>query len=152
MKWLTNFLSWLTSFFKKVDKQLKVILPIGITVVDKIKAFVDSPTADIVTLIIPGEWDDSLKNLLRSILPKILLNLRNWKELEDITDQKEKLKAIILEIGVGTGILTKQERDDIKTRLAATVNSEISGLDFNEVKLQTLAAYLHPEVLENEAA
>lgn len=152
MKWLKKFGTWLKSFFKKIDEQLKVILPIGIAVVEKVKTFVDSPTADIITLIIPGEFDDNLKNLLRSFLPKALVNLRNWKELDDIKNQDEKLKAIIIEIGVGTGILTKKERDDLKTRLAAEINSEISGLPYNEVKLPTLGAYLHPEVLDYEAA
>mgnify|MGYP001278526459 CR=1 FL=1 len=147
MKWLKKFTTWIVSFLKKVDDQLKIILPIGISVVEKIKTFVDSPTADIVTAIIPGEVDDNIKTLLRSILPKILLDLRNWKELDDITDQEEKLKAIILEIGVGTGILTKKERDDLKTRTAAEINAEVSGLSYNEVKLPTLTAYLYPEVL-----
>lgn len=152
MKWIKKFTAWLKTFFAKVDDQIKIILPIGISVVDKIKTFVDSPVADVVTTIIPGEFDDRLKNILRAFLPTALLNLRNWKELDDIKDQEEKLKAIILEIGVGTGILTKEERNDLKTRLAAQINAELSGAELNEVKLYTLGAYLHPELLDNEAA
>jgi len=152
MKWLKKIIARLKTAILKIDIQMKIILPIGISVVEKVKAFVDSPLADVVTAIIPGEFDDRLKNILRTFLPNALLQLRNWKELEDITDQEEKLKAIILEIGVGTGILTKEERNDLKTRLAASINSELSGINYSEIKLATLTAYLHPEILKDEAA
>jgi len=152
MKWLKNLTAWLKKFIHNTDEQLKKYLPKGIELVEKVKTFIDSPTADVITLIIPGSWDDNLKNIARAFLPKMLLTLRNWNELAHITDENEKLKAIILEIGVGTGILTTEERNDLKTRLASSFNTELSGLPYNEVKLATLTAYLHPEVLENEAA
>jgi hypothetical protein len=43
---------------------------------ENIKSFVDSPAADVLTAIIPGDLDDELKDLLRVKLPAILTELQ----------------------------------------------------------------------------
>jgi hypothetical protein len=77
----------LNTFLKKIWNQIenlfgglplgiKTALQIGITVTENIKNFVDSPVADIVTSIIPGNIDDAIKDKLRSSLPILLTELK----------------------------------------------------------------------------
>jgi hypothetical protein len=77
---LTTFLSkiWaeVKSLFDNISPELKTAIHIGVVITENIKTFVDSPTADILTAIIPGELDDDLKNLLRAKLPGILTELK----------------------------------------------------------------------------
>ena len=71
-----------------------------------VKTFIDSPVNDVICLIvekaIPGEIDDILiekaKNILRNVLPKVLLSMSLINEIESTTDPviKEKKLNIIL--------------------------------------------------------
>lgn len=59
-------------FIMKLFASVETFIPIGIEVVNKLKIFIDSPTADIITAIIPGTVDDNVKIWLRAWLPIIL--------------------------------------------------------------------------------
>ena len=72
--------------FTNFPTELKSAVSIAITVTDNIKTFVDSPIADILTAIIPGDVDDRIKQLLRGGIPVILTNL---KLVDDCGDLKE---------------------------------------------------------------
>jgi len=74
-------LSKIKSFIVKLFATVEVYLPIGIDIVNKLKKFIDSPTADIITAIIPGTVDDAVKIWLRQYLPEIL---KKFGELETI--------------------------------------------------------------------
>ena len=154
MKWFEKLKAWIRKTFNKVNEQLKIIIPIGIEIVENMKKFVDSPTADVLTSIIPGTVDDQIADLLRKVLPKILLKLRDWKELQDITDEQERLRQIIIEIGTGAkGILSKVERDAFKLEIASQTNAELAGISAAQSKIATLTAYHYPEIFtENETA
>lgn len=62
------------AFIVKLFATVEDFLPIGIEVVNRIKTFIDSPAADIITAIIPGTVDDEVKVWLRQWLPVILNN------------------------------------------------------------------------------
>ena len=49
----------------------------------------DSPAADILTAIIPGDLDDELKTLLRTKLPEILTELKLADSCSGLTDQSQ---------------------------------------------------------------
>jgi hypothetical protein len=114
---LKTFLSKLFGGLKKEIKalplQIRNGLHIGITVVEGLKKAIDSPVADILTAIIPGEWDDKLKNLIRAKLPAILTEMKLVEQCAGETDPNEIIRCALTEIEKLVG-------DDIKG--AARVN------------------------------
>jgi hypothetical protein len=90
---LTTFLSkiWaeVTSLFNGMPAELKTAVHIGVVITENIKTFVDSPAADILTAIIPGELDDDLKTLLRAKLPGILTELKLADSCGSLTDPSQ---------------------------------------------------------------
>jgi len=87
---LQSFLSriWaeIKSLFQGIPAELKTAIRIGVVVTENIKTFVDSPAADVLTAIIPGDIDDEIKNWLRAKLPAILTELKladNCSQLAD---------------------------------------------------------------------
>lgn len=63
-----NWKSFAIKTADKVPNEVKEKLNIVIRVVNLFKQFVDSPTADIITAIIPGDVDDKIKEWLRERL------------------------------------------------------------------------------------
>lgn len=74
------------SLFEGIPAELKTAIQIGVTITEAIKNFVDSPAADILTAIIPGDLDDELKTLLRAKLPEILTELKLADSCGSLTD------------------------------------------------------------------
>jgi hypothetical protein len=77
------------SIFNKFPTKLKAAVHIGVTITENIKTIVDSPIADILTVIIPGELDDKIKQILRKGIPIILTNLMLTDECSKLTDPHE---------------------------------------------------------------
>lgn len=73
----SNFPEFIKKIYKKIPDELKVKLAAIVQVVENIKNFVDSPTADLITAIIPGDLDDDLKEWLRKVLPVILYKYKD---------------------------------------------------------------------------
>lgn len=72
--------------FEAIPEDLKSAIHIGVVVTEAIKTFVDSPAADILTAIIPGDIDDKVKDLLRAKLPEILTELKLADSCGQLTD------------------------------------------------------------------
>ena len=87
---LSSFLAkiWaeIKSLFEGVPAELKTAIHIAVVVTENIKNFVDSPAADIMTAIIPGDIDDEVKNWLRAKLPAILTELKLADSCGSLTD------------------------------------------------------------------
>ncbi|HVW15732.1 MAG TPA: hypothetical protein VHB54_18000 [Mucilaginibacter sp.] len=87
---LQSFLSkiWaeIKSLFDGIPSELKTAVHIGVVVTENVKNFVDSPTADVLTAIIPGDIDDKIKNWLRAKLPTILTELKLADSCSSLTD------------------------------------------------------------------
>jgi hypothetical protein len=81
---LAKLWTGIKSLFAKLPADVKTAIHIGVVITENIKNFVDSPIADVITTIIPGDIDDKLKDLLRTELPKIIINLKlaeiPWKD------------------------------------------------------------------------
>lgn len=96
---LMNFFKKLWAGIKKVFEkfapELKNAIHIGVTVVDKMKSFVESPTADVLTAIIPGDVDDKVKDLLRQYLPKIVIEMKLAERCSELTDPNEIVACAI---------------------------------------------------------
>ncbi|MBS1525190.1 MAG: hypothetical protein JST19_06050 [Bacteroidetes bacterium] len=87
---LQSFLSkiWaeIKALFEGIPSDLKTAIHIGVLVTENIKNFVDSPAADVLTAIIPGDIDDEIKNWLRAKLPQILTELKLADSCSSLTD------------------------------------------------------------------
>ena len=77
------------SLFNSFPADLKEAVSIGITVTENIKALIDSPVADILTAIIPGNIDDKIKQALRGAIPVILADLKLADKCGSLTNPQE---------------------------------------------------------------
>jgi hypothetical protein len=83
---LTKTWTEIKSLFEGIPSELKTAIHIGVQVTQNIKNFVDSPAADVLTAIIPGDIDDEIKNWLRAKLPAILTELKLADSCSGLTD------------------------------------------------------------------
>lgn len=90
---LQTFLSkiWnqVKALFDGIPAELKIAIHVGVIVTENIKNFVDSPAADVLTTLIPGDVDDKIKNWLRAKLPAILTELKLAESCSSLTDPNE---------------------------------------------------------------
>ena len=90
---LESFLSkiWneIKSLFTGMPAELQTAIHIGVIVTENVKNFVDSPAADVLTALIPGDADDELKDLLRTKLPAILTELKLADSCSGVTDPSQ---------------------------------------------------------------
>jgi hypothetical protein len=86
---LTKIWNQIKALFDGIPAELKTAIRIGVEVTENIKTFVDSPAADILTAIIPGDIDDEVKNWLRAKLPIILTELKLADSCGQLTDPAE---------------------------------------------------------------
>src|SRR6202000_1980781 len=83
---LTKIWNQIKALFDGIPAELKTAIHICLLVTENIKNFTDSPTADILTAIIPGDIDDEVKNWLRAKLPAILTELKLADSCSSLTD------------------------------------------------------------------
>jgi len=83
---LTKIWTEIKSLFAGMPSELKTAIHIGVQVTQNIKTFVDSPAADVLTAIIPGDIDDEIKSWLRAKLPAILTELKLADSCSGLTD------------------------------------------------------------------
>jgi hypothetical protein len=77
------------TLFEGIPAELKIAIHIGVIVTENIKTFVDSPAADVLTSIIPGDIDDDIKNWLRAKLPTVLAELKLADSCSGLTDPQQ---------------------------------------------------------------
>jgi hypothetical protein len=92
---LTKIWNQIQNLFTGVPKEIKTAIHIGVLVTEHIKSFIDSPIADILTAIIPGDLDDKIKLLLRAKLPEILSELKLVENCTDLTNPDEITKCAL---------------------------------------------------------
>lgn len=59
---LKEAVNWISELFTKIPAHIKDYAAQAIIISDKIKADMQSNTAVIITELIPGDWDDNLRN------------------------------------------------------------------------------------------
>lgn len=96
-KWIKGWKlgSWFKKQFRSISEEAKVLIPAAIAVTNQWKLFIDSPVADLLTALIPGNIDDAIKNRLREKLPTIIVKLQLAHAIAGIEDVNEQLKAIL---------------------------------------------------------
>jgi len=103
MKVLKKLWSWIEKVFNGLNAKTKELVPVAINVVQAIKDFELSGTADViefvVTKAIPGDADDKAiiagRAIVRKWLPKILLELQLVEVAANTDDLNEKLQLIL---------------------------------------------------------
>jgi len=91
------------SLFDGLPGEFKTAIHIGVEVVENMKNFVDSPVADVLTAIIPGDIDDKIKAALRAQLPILLTNLKLADATAGLTDPVQIAEAAIKQLQQLTG-------------------------------------------------
>ena len=111
---MSNLKTKISAFLKKVwagivkawDKlndEVKDLVPVAIQVTNAIKEVVKEGSftgslIDIIVAKIPGKFDDKAIELIRKWVPLLLMKLVMVKNIGDISDPEDQLKAIIDEI------------------------------------------------------
>jgi len=140
---MKKFLSKIKIFLKRIVNKVKEILPIGIDVANAIKKFIDSPACDVLTMIIPGTYDDNAVRLLRKYIPLTLFELEDCEEFLGLSDN-EKLRMIILKINS----YSKAKRNLTYLGIASTLNMHLSNGQMTKPEsiISTQAYYENPEI------
>jgi hypothetical protein len=86
---LTKIWKQIKALFDGIPSELKTAIHIGVTVTENVKKFGDSPAADILTALIPGNADDEVKDWLRAKLPAILTELKLADSCGSLTEPNE---------------------------------------------------------------
>lgn len=84
-----------SNIFKSLKPNLKNAVHWGVVITEKLKEIIESPTADILTAIIPGNLDDKIKKKLREKIPNILIQLKMVEAAADKTDPDEIMEAAL---------------------------------------------------------
>ncbi|MEB0262669.1 MULTISPECIES: hypothetical protein [unclassified Mucilaginibacter] len=92
---LTKIWGTIQSLFNSIPSEIQSAVHIAVMLTENIKKFIDSPIADVLTAIIPGDIDDKIKQSLRSGLPVILSNLKLADECGNLSDPEEITKCAI---------------------------------------------------------
>jgi hypothetical protein len=90
-----NLFSNIAAAFTKLLPKLKKAIKVGVEVTEAIKNFDEKNGAvvDILTAIIPGNIDDTVKNAIRAKLPALMVQLRLVDETLGLTDPNEIMAA-----------------------------------------------------------
>jgi hypothetical protein len=75
--------------FDGLKPEFKNAIHVGVTIVDKMKSFTESPVAGVITALIPGDLDDKIKEKLREYLPKILIEMKLADSCTGLSDPNE---------------------------------------------------------------
>jgi len=138
-----NFFQWLAKIFKELTAKTKQLTPEIIQIVTNIKNFVDSPGADFLTSVIPGTLDDTIQDLLKQYIPKLLDILNKVESIAAIEDANERIKAIVNSIQ-----LSEQDAKDILLHgIAAKLIEVTTDNPFGDSAIIAESAYQNPEVL-----
>lgn len=98
---LKSFLQKIANFFSEIFHslvpELQKAVAIGVQITDAVKNFdtANPEVADILTAIIPGTLDDTIKAKLREELPKLAIELRLIGATVNVTDPNEIMLAAV---------------------------------------------------------
>lgn len=112
-----KFKNWVSTVWNGANEKVKKGIPIAVDIVEAVKEFNDSKAANflefVVTAAIPGDADDAIvrkgRIFVREVFPKILVELKIIQSIAELTDDNEKLRAILNELKLSSvnGIIYK---------------------------------------------
>ena len=76
ISFIKKIITGISSLFNGLPEETKSAISIAITITENLKKAIDSPVADVLTTVIPGNADDALVAALRAALPQLLTELQ----------------------------------------------------------------------------
>lgn len=120
-------------FFGALPSQIKVIASQSLQVTTALKLILDNPVADVVTTIIPGDWDEKLKASVLQAIEKALPYLQIVDTCKHHTDVNDMLKCWVVEVSK----LPRHAQNAMLQKLASLLMAQMHN---NELK-QSLYDY-----------
>lgn len=120
-------------FFGALPAKIKTIAAQSLQVTTAIKSILSNPVADVVTAIIPGDWDDALKATVLQAIEKALPYLQIVDNCKHHTNVEDMLKCWVAEVAK----LPKHAQNAMLHKLASLLMAQMHN---NELK-QSLYDY-----------
>ena len=92
---LSKIINEIKILFTHIPSELQLAVHIGVIVTENLKSFVNSPAADILTTIIPGNIDNTIVNALKAALPTLLAELKLVDSTYKLSDPEQITAAAI---------------------------------------------------------
>lgn len=147
MSIFTHIFSWVKNLFNAIPKEIREYASQSLEVTVNIRNFLNSPVADIITAIIPGTWDDSLKVMAVKYLSEAIPYLTIVDECKDATDEESMIKCWVDKLAE----YQPEVRDALLFKLATLLTAKF---DNNEALKQSFyalavqAKYTHTKIEE----
>lgn len=89
MSIITKVFAWVRALFNQIPKEIRIYASQALDITTRIKVILDNPVADIITAIIPGDWDDKAKELALKYINEAIPYLTIVDECQN--DDPEKM-------------------------------------------------------------
>lgn len=99
-----NLKAKVKAFFVKIFPKAKTAIHWGIEVTEKLNTALSTPLTDVVTFLIPGDYDDKIVAILRTKLPKILIGLNLVDKALESKDASAIIEAAMKELQAKEGL------------------------------------------------
>ena len=146
-KVIAQIKTWLQAKFKAGFDAVKKNSHIAVKVTEELKKVIDSPVADLITALIPGELDNEIKYKLRKILPEIVAKIGIAHNIiqasDDPTVAMQKIVAYIQSLG-------GDARKDWWVLFSAKVTEALSDGDVTYAELVALTQMAYTELYPNK--
>lgn len=143
MNVIKKILEQIGTFFKGLKLNSKVWVHIAVDVVQKLKAITDSQEVDVITAITSSEWDDRTLTVIRTWIPRVLLELQMFEAAVDEPDTNKTLLAILSKIQFSS----QETRNIVWHGLCATILEKLSDGKFSWSDAVSLGQYYYKNVL-----
>jgi len=140
--------SAIKGLFHKLEQEEKKLLPIVITVVQNIKNFTDSPVADVITALIPGDVDDRIRERLEDYLPKILMELNMLNTCQALPDANAQLQCILQNLKLSSD----SAKDIYYHGLASLILTDLSDGKLSWSDCVGIAEYYYKNIWKEQPA
>lgn len=126
--------------FGKTYKWLRLNSELSVKVTSQLKKLVESPMADVITDLIPGEFDNGVKIILRKFIPQVAFKVAVFHNIMQESDSpKDAVDRIITYLQT----LPVQGRASFWIRFSAELNIALSDghISLDEAVILTQLAY-----------
>lgn len=129
-----NLIKWFKGFVNGDEteaEKLKEIVETSNDFVAKVLAWLKNPAGDILTAVIPGEWDDNLKKKATELLEKIAYNGAQFTGCVQLPTVGEQLACVYNKI---IELNDEDEEDSFKHKLGVLATKVFANgkLDFGD--------------------
>jgi citrate lyase alpha subunit len=118
---LQKTLDRIKSLFTNIPSETATALKISIMITENIKNFIDSPVADVLTVTIPGDIDDIIRNKLQPSIPALLTELKPVESSLNLTQPNAIANTAIETIKT----MDKNIKSSVSHQLSILITQEV---------------------------